>query len=101
MKEAQDTAYKILSEHADQMHLMAEVLLERETVDGAACDALLDNTWDEYLAKEKAGLIGKDASGITVEVSADQAHGATEESASGRPCGFGGSGSPGSSGGAG
>ena len=94
MKEAHDTAYKILSEHADQMHLMAEVLLERETVDGAACDALLDNTWDEYLAKEKAGLIGKDASGITVEVSADQAHGATEESASGAPSDSAASGEP-------
>lgn len=70
MKEAHDTAYRILTEHADQMHKMAEVLLERETVDGAACDALLENTWDEYLEKEKAGLIGKDASGATVEVGA-------------------------------
>ncbi len=73
MKEAHDTAYKILSEHADQMHVMAEVLLERETVDGAACEALLDNKWDEYLAKEKAGLIGRDASGATVEMSAEEA----------------------------
>lgn len=70
MKEAHDTAYRILTEHADQMHLMAEVLLERETVDGAACDALLDDKWAEYLEKEKAGLIGKDSSGATVEVAA-------------------------------
>ena len=69
MKEAHDTAYKILSEHAAQMHQMAQVLLERETVDGAACEALLNNTWDEYLEKEKAGMIGRDASGITVDMS--------------------------------
>lgn len=35
---------------------MAKVLLERETVEGDAVDALLDNTWDEYLAgKEQEG----------------------------------------------
>ena len=89
MKEAHDTAYKILSEHADQMHVMAEVLLERETVDGAACEALLDNKWDEYLAKEKAGLIGKDASGVTIEMSAEEAaqapQGEAASEASGTP----------------
>ena len=52
MKEAHDTAHQILSSHADQMNLMAEVLLERETVEGEACDALLDNKWDEYLVRE-------------------------------------------------
>jgi cell division protease FtsH len=57
MKQAYDTAKKILSEHADQMHTMASVLLERETVDGEACDMLLDNRWDEYLEREKAGLV--------------------------------------------
>jgi cell division protease FtsH len=54
MRQAHDTAYKILAEHKDQMHLMASVLLERETVDGAACQALLDNKWDEYLAQESS-----------------------------------------------
>ncbi len=72
MKEAHDTAYKILSEHADQMHLMAKVLLERETVDGAACEALLEGTWDEYLEKEKAGMITRDSSGITVDISGSE-----------------------------
>ena len=52
MKEAHDTAYEILSSRADQMNLMANVLLERETIDGEACDALLDNRWDEYLLRE-------------------------------------------------
>lgn len=54
MKEAHDRAAEILSAHRDQMDLMASVLLERETVDGAACEALLDNRWAEYLAEEQA-----------------------------------------------
>lgn len=66
MKQAYDTAKEVLSAHADQMHLMASVLLERETVDGPACDALLDGTWDEYLEKEKAGLIAGE--GVFAEV---------------------------------
>ena len=67
MKQAHDTAYKILSERADQMHTMAEVLLERETVDGAACEALLNNTWDDYAAKEAAGEIPADQGFTLVE----------------------------------
>ena len=53
MKEAHDRAEKILSSRRDQMDLMASVLLERETIDGDACQALLNNRWDEYLQKEK------------------------------------------------
>ena len=53
MRQAHDTAYAILMEHKDQMDLMAKVLLERETVDGEACVALLDNKWEEYLEHEK------------------------------------------------
>ena len=52
MKEAHDRAYELLSAHRDQMDLMASVLLERETVEGEACQALLNNTWDEYLDHE-------------------------------------------------
>ena len=54
MKEAHDRAYQILSEHREQMDLMASVLLERETVEGDACKALLDNRWSEYLAHERS-----------------------------------------------
>lgn len=54
MKQAHDRAYEILSSNADQMHLMAQVLLERETVDGDACQALLDNRWEEYRAHEES-----------------------------------------------
>ncbi len=52
MKEAHDRAYEILSQRKDQMHLMASVLLERETVEGEACEALLDNRWNDYLEHE-------------------------------------------------
>lgn len=52
MKEAHDRAYEILSSHREQMNLMASVLLERETVEGEACEALLDNCWDDYLKHE-------------------------------------------------
>jgi cell division protease FtsH len=52
MKEAHDRAYKILTENAQQMDLMASVLLERETIEGEACQALLDNKWQEYLDRE-------------------------------------------------
>ena len=54
MKEAHDRAVEILSSKRDQMDLMASVLLERETVDGEACQALLNNQWAEYLKQEQA-----------------------------------------------
>ena len=61
MKEAHDRAYEVLSTHQEQMHLMASVLLERETVEGEACQALLDNRWDEYLAHEDEIIAAKEA----------------------------------------
>ena len=51
MREAHDRARKVLSARGDQMRTMAEVLLERETVEGPAVDALLDGTWDQYVAE--------------------------------------------------
>lgn len=61
MKEAHDKAYQILGEHKDQIELMASVLLERETVEGEACDALLNNTWNDYLKREKDIIAKKEA----------------------------------------
>ena len=55
MREAHERAERILGERRDQLDLMAKVLLERETVEGDAVDALLDNKWDEYLAREEQG----------------------------------------------
>lgn len=60
MREAHERAERILGERREQLDLMAKVLLERETVEGDAVDALLDNTWDEYLA-------GKEQEGSSVE----------------------------------
>lgn len=73
MKEAHDRAYEILSEHKAQMDLMASVLLERETVDGAACQALLDNTWPEYLKQEEANGFGQAETPLTPPPSVDPA----------------------------
>ena len=57
MREAHDRAYEILSSHKEQMDLMSAVLLERETVDGEACTALLDNKWADYLKLEASGAV--------------------------------------------
>ncbi len=53
MREAHDRAREVLGSRRDQMDTMARVLLERETVEGKAVDALLDNAWDEYEASQK------------------------------------------------
>ena len=52
MREAHARAEEILDARRDQLDLMARVLLERETVEGEAVDALLDNEWDAYLERE-------------------------------------------------
>ncbi len=68
MKHAHDTAYEILSSHKEQMNLMASVLLERETIDGEACQALLDNEWSAYLEHEQseAGKAERERAATTV-----------------------------------
>ena len=50
MREAHMRAKNVLSERKGQLKLMEQVLLERETVEGEAVEALLDDKWDEYLA---------------------------------------------------
>jgi cell division protease FtsH len=42
----------ILEEHRERLDTMAAVLLERETVEGPALDALLEGRWDEFVAQE-------------------------------------------------
>ncbi len=61
MTEAHDTAYAILSKNRKHLDLMADVLLERESIDGDALDALLDNKWDEYLVEEEKRKKEKEA----------------------------------------
>ncbi|WP_269747153.1 ATP-dependent zinc metalloprotease FtsH [Thermophilibacter gallinarum] len=53
MREGHERAREVLGTRRDQMDTMARVLLERETVEGAAVDALLEGRWDEYAAGEK------------------------------------------------
>ena len=50
MREAHQRAREVLEQRQAQMRTMATVLLERETVEGEVVQALLDDTWDEYLA---------------------------------------------------
>ena len=50
MREAHERARAILTEHADRMHNMAEVLLAQETVEGEMMEALLNGTYDEWAA---------------------------------------------------
>jgi cell division protease FtsH len=59
MAKAHDVAYRMLDERRVQIELMAAVLLERETVDGEALEALLDNAWDNYLEHEDEILAKK------------------------------------------
>ena len=60
MREAHRRAVEILDARRDQLDLMAKVLLERETVEGDAVNALLDNDWDAYLEREGDILAAKE-----------------------------------------
>ena len=53
MREGHSRAREVLDARRDQMDTMARVLLERETVEGEAVRALLDDRWDEYELGEK------------------------------------------------
>ncbi len=53
MREGHGRARAVLDERRGQMDTMARVLLERETVEGEAVDALLEDRWDEYVTDEK------------------------------------------------
>jgi cell division protease FtsH len=48
------TAQTILEERRGQLDLMAEVLIERETVDREELQALLNDRWEEFLAEHPA-----------------------------------------------
>ena len=63
MREAHERARAILDARRDQLDLMAQVLLERETVEGEAVTALLDNEWDSYLEREGDSAAGKEGRG--------------------------------------
>ena len=73
MREAHDRAYDILSSRKEQMHTMARVLLERETVDGEACQALLDNTWEDYLSREDEIIAKREADEAAAKKASEEA----------------------------
>ncbi len=84
MREAHDRAEKILLERRDQLDLMARVLLARETVEGDAVTALLNNTWDEYVAAHPEEAEPKAGSGASAAEKSTPA-GAAASSGSTRP----------------
>jgi cell division protease FtsH len=51
--DAYEKARTVLTENRGQLDLMASVLVERETIGKSELEALLNNTWDEYLVTEK------------------------------------------------
>jgi cell division protease FtsH len=51
MRTGHERATEVLSTRERQMRTMVDVLLERETVEGDVVNALLDDTWDAYLAE--------------------------------------------------
>jgi cell division protease FtsH len=61
--EAYDKAHTILADRREQLDLMADVLIERETVDKEELAALLDDRWAEFLVEEKAKQDATDDSG--------------------------------------
>jgi len=70
---AHERAAEILSARRDQLDLMAKVLLERETVEGEAVDALLNNEWDAYLEREGDIAAAKEARNEAAANGADPA----------------------------
>lgn len=59
ISKAHEVARATLNERKDQMDLMVSILLDRETVDGEALEALLNNTWHDYLEHEDEILAKK------------------------------------------
>jgi hypothetical protein len=78
MAKAHDVAYVVLDERREQIEKMAEILMERETVDGEALEALLNNTWDDYIEHEEEILANK-AEALRVQEAEDERRRLEEE----------------------
>lgn len=48
-----ETAYQILTDRRELLEQMADVLVERETIDKEELEALLEGRWDAYLEQER------------------------------------------------
>jgi cell division protease FtsH len=77
MGKAHDVAHSTLDSRREQMELIASVLMERETVEGKALEALLDNKWDDYLEHEDEYLAQK-AEAERKQIEEDERHAAEE-----------------------
>ena len=77
MARAHEVAHKVLEERKEQMDLMVSVLIDRETVEGQALDALLNNTWEEYLKNEDE-ILAKKAEEERKQIEDDERHAAEE-----------------------
>ncbi|MBN2841358.1 MAG: cell division protein FtsH, partial [Coriobacteriia bacterium] len=60
--ESYDTAHRILTERREQLDLMADVLVERETVDKDELEALLEGTWAEFKERQEADIAAQGGS---------------------------------------
>jgi cell division protease FtsH len=78
MTRAHDVARQTLTERTEQMELMVQILLDRETVEGEALAALLDNSWEDYLANED-DLLAKKAADLKQQEEDDERRAAAEE----------------------
>jgi cell division protease FtsH len=77
MARAHDVAYQTLIERKNQIELMVQVLMDRETVEGKALEALLNNTWEDYLEHEEEYLASK-AEEERKQIEEDERHAAEE-----------------------
>jgi cell division protease FtsH len=77
MAKAHDVAYQTLTERTAQIELMANVLIDRETVEGQALEALLNNSWNEYLEHEDE-ILAKRAEEERKQIEEDERHAAEE-----------------------
>ncbi|MCL2819160.1 MAG: ATP-dependent metallopeptidase FtsH/Yme1/Tma family protein, partial [Actinomycetia bacterium] len=50
IREGTDTAKNILQDDRDKLELMASALIEYETLEGDAVEAIMTDTWEEYVA---------------------------------------------------
>lgn len=61
ISEGFNRAHSILTERNDTLNLMAQVLIDKETLEGDALKAILDNTWDEYLKTHSGDEVAVEA----------------------------------------
>ena len=78
MREAHARAREVLEARREQMQIMASVLLARETVEGDAVVALLDDKWDEYLAEHPEEAVDDRSRALNEQALLEEARAAAE-----------------------